>query len=1134
MASIGTNVNCGFARVAMKELSENVDEFKRLFQHPLHIPDEYFDSMYGGKKSSRYIVQCNQIKAAFLKRWQPSNAREQYKATFSLLQWDRLAQTERVKHSLEKCNACFCNYYTIQKTFPLKPCYTPCEININLANDVNQETFIQVSLEALNSAASNRYKVSYIDMLIEHKIVDKHKSKADIKKAVEDTMKKCKKNIENELDKTVPITLMKENESLASYNRKRIAEYYTTPPASKKKKMSHSPNFDGVQWDKEEVLQYLREVETKDEKVVWSTVAQEHGIEGHNKGQILKEFAAKNGINTAKISACTITKHTRKAKKKFPGGKVSIPVPPTTEAITSAWKKMVDSGELMLGVPCSPYTITSYKNDKGRITVENKKIEGRKIPLHDVRSKLLEKQETYMHLYSDSKIKGMGIDELQSAIKVFRPHFDATVSIEELKAMLKTAQRTRTLAFWHDHATILGHGYILMTVHVIYDAAVFMQDKAHNIQTIVEEPYIYLFALNSSTIEDQAGLIADRVECLSGLNDPLIASNGVPVHDVIRFFVGDHPAQQFEGGTQVGGIYKCGACGCKDKLMDDQAHSLNCKTRSLTDLHALAIGGKLGKVPCKVKPLYVPDLLVNDIRKELTARKVAVDTTQPRDVLQKTLQEILQGVQRVPSLLLLHPEKKLKDINLEHYTILACEPLHDLKCHLINLFSELPSVLPSCIKAECTQHIKKCLSREKKKAAELRATVIQLYHMIRACESGDWKVRALLESIVRISEIMYAHDSERSPKMILRLYNNVWLHHELCYDLFQMPESRNALFGLYLHSISRHAAEQYEIVCLRSGNTENQERLFGQCRRTAESVTNRHPANIITNVMLRMQAKQIGTTKANGATIVTKAAKGIPKYPGTHIPIEFVNAHKDSWQAHLEKISPFLIHGETVWWTETESKYIFNDGVDSPNQPLPELLHFRDSSLLDVQRRRIQCWKYIIENDIKLPAPSIKIYGCDEEFLYTKEYLQLPDHQSGISSDETPEDQNVISDQYDPPGISNDPSNATDMICSSHYSDQISAPDEQPIIMNTNAVTSSDHTIQTVTSVETTSSDHTIQTVTSVETTSSDHTIKTVTSVETTVAKAISNCIGITEEVQQLDKLRKDLKILKHSNQPQN
>ena len=66
--------------------------------------------------------------------------------------------------------------------------------------------------------------------------------------------------------------------------------------------------------------------------------------------------------------------------------------------------------------------------------------------------------------------------------------------------------------------------------------------------------------------------------------------------------------------------------------MDDQAHSLNCKSCLLTDLHALALGGKLGKVLCQVKPLYVPDLLVNDIRKEHTARKINVDTKQPRDI----------------------------------------------------------------------------------------------------------------------------------------------------------------------------------------------------------------------------------------------------------------------------------------------------------------------------------------------------------------------------------------------------------------------------------------------------------------------------------------------------------------------
>ena len=180
MASIGTNVNCGFAHVVMKELSENVYEFKRLFQHPLHA--DISDSKYGGKKSSRYIVQCNQIKAAFLKLWQPSNARDDYKATFSLLQWDRLAQTERVKHRLEKCNACFSNFYATQKSFPLKPCYTPCEININLADAVNTRYILAVSLEALNSISLNRYNVSYPDMLIKHKIVDEHRTKADIKK----------------------------------------------------------------------------------------------------------------------------------------------------------------------------------------------------------------------------------------------------------------------------------------------------------------------------------------------------------------------------------------------------------------------------------------------------------------------------------------------------------------------------------------------------------------------------------------------------------------------------------------------------------------------------------------------------------------------------------------------------------------------------------------------------------------------------------------------------------------------------------------------------------------------------------------------------------------------------------------
>ena len=38
--------------------------------------------------------------------------------------------------------------------------------------------------------------------------------------------------------------------------------------------------------------------------------------------------------------------------------------------------------------------------------------------------------------------------------------------------MVKVLQRSHALALWHDHSTIPGSGYILITVHVLYDMAV--------------------------------------------------------------------------------------------------------------------------------------------------------------------------------------------------------------------------------------------------------------------------------------------------------------------------------------------------------------------------------------------------------------------------------------------------------------------------------------------------------------------------------------------------------------------------------------------------------------------------------------------------------------------------------------
>ena len=81
----------------------------------------------------------------------------------------------------------------------------------------------------------------------------------------------------------------------------------------------------------------------------------------------------------------------------------------------------------------------------------------------------------------------------------------------------------------------------------------------------IEEPEIHIIALLSSSLEDQAALISDRIECIKELTAQITSKTGITVTDKLFFFTGDKPAAQFECGTQQGGYYKCGSCGCSNK-----------------------------------------------------------------------------------------------------------------------------------------------------------------------------------------------------------------------------------------------------------------------------------------------------------------------------------------------------------------------------------------------------------------------------------------------------------------------------------------------------------------------------------------------------------------------------------------
>lgn len=62
-------------------------------------------------------------------------------------------------------------------------------------------------------------------------------------------------------------------------------------------------------------------------------------------------------------------------------------------------------------------------------------------------------------------------------------------------------------------------------------------------------------------------------------------------------------------------------CGCKERLFDDQAHSLFHKWRSLEELQSVATGGTFGNRAGILRPF---DLKVGELRTELRAREVDI------------------------------------------------------------------------------------------------------------------------------------------------------------------------------------------------------------------------------------------------------------------------------------------------------------------------------------------------------------------------------------------------------------------------------------------------------------------------------------------------------------------------------
>ena len=100
---------------------------------------------------------------------------------------------------------------------------------------------------------------------------------------------------------------------------------------------------------------------------------------------------------------------------------------------------------------------------------------------------------------------------------------------------------------------------------------------------------------------------------------------------------------------------------------------------------------------------------------------------------------------------------------------------------------------------------------------------------------------------------------------------------------------------------------------------------------------------------------------------------------------DYIQKNSADWQAHLQRISDFLIYGENIWWEKTKFGIQFFD-VDDPEEIelKPRVHHFRSSNIKSVSNELEKNWSSIVDNNICIPMHEIMIGNEDDKVVYIK------------------------------------------------------------------------------------------------------------------------------------------------------
>ena len=220
-----------------------------------------------------------------------------------------------------------------------------------------------------------------------------------------------------------------------------------------------------------------------------------------------------------------------------------------------------DAGDLI-----NPKQFTKLcRDESGNLVHQTFEVSGRKICLDRILKKLLERHKKQgLVRYVSIDLQKLSTEDMLSLLSHLEIPHNALDDEEDLRICLRRNLTQRHLILWVDHASVLNGGHLLITIKIIYDKRFYLtseetQQKV-DVQAIVEEPEVYIFARSRDTLEEKLSYCETRQEDMKILHLGTIDEDGTKICNIMRFTTGDHPALSVEAGQNIGGSWPCNGC----------------------------------------------------------------------------------------------------------------------------------------------------------------------------------------------------------------------------------------------------------------------------------------------------------------------------------------------------------------------------------------------------------------------------------------------------------------------------------------------------------------------------------------------------------------------------------------------